>query len=160
MSETRIGFIGLGVMGEPMCRNLAKKSGCTVLGFDRSPAPLGRLRSHGVETAERLSAIAERCDTIFLALPSGREVEAVCLATEGLLENARPGQTIVDLGTSPVDLTRTLAAEFAKKGARYADAPIARTRQAAEDGTLSIMVGGDAERSPRSCRCSAASPAT
>jgi 3-hydroxyisobutyrate dehydrogenase-like beta-hydroxyacid dehydrogenase len=128
-----------------MCRNLAKKSGRAVLGFDRSPQPLERLRSHGVETAESISAIGEKCGTIFLALPSGREVESICLAAEGLLENARPGQTIVDLGTSPVDLTRKLAEAFAKKAARYADAPIARTRQAAEDGTLSVMVGGDAE---------------
>src|SRR5947209_570578 len=58
---------------------------------------------------------------------------------------ARAGQIIVDLGTSPVDLTRRIAGEFATKGARYADAPIARTRQAAEEGTLSIMVGADAE---------------
>ena len=70
MSEARIGFIGLGVMGEPMCRNLARKSGCTVLGFDRSPQPLERLRAHGVEAAASVAAIAEKCLTIFLALPS------------------------------------------------------------------------------------------
>ncbi|MBE7197705.1 MAG: NAD(P)-dependent oxidoreductase, partial [Parafilimonas terrae] len=81
------------------------------------------------------------CAVIFLALPSGRHVEAVCEGPDGLLAVVAPGTLVVDLGTSPVDLTRALAARFAERGARYADAPIARTRQAAEDGTLSIMVG-------------------
>lgn len=140
-----IGFIGLGVMGEPMCRNLARKSTRRVLGFDRAPEPLARLREVGVETAESLADLARLCGTIFLALPSGRHVEAVCTGPDGLLAAIRPGTLVVDLGTSPVDLTRSLAGRFAEAGARYADAPIARTRQAAEDGTLSIMVGADPE---------------
>jgi 3-hydroxyisobutyrate dehydrogenase-like beta-hydroxyacid dehydrogenase len=146
MSETgKIGFIGVGVMGEPMCRNLAQKSGRAVVAFDRDAAPLQRLRAVGVEAAENVAALSHACDTIFMALPSGKHVEAVCAGEDGLLALARAGQIIVDLGTSPVDLTRSIAAEFAAKGARYADAPIARTRQAAEEGTLSIMVGADAE---------------
>jgi 3-hydroxyisobutyrate dehydrogenase-like beta-hydroxyacid dehydrogenase len=78
-----------------------------------------------------------------MALPSGRHVEAVCHGPDGLLAAVRPGTLVVDLGTSPVDLTRSLANRFRQRGARYADAPIARTRQAAEDGTLSIMVGAE-----------------
>jgi len=140
-----VGFIGLGVMGEPMCRNLAQKSGCPVLGFDRADAPLERLAAFGVTRAESLAALATACDVIFMALPSGAHVEAVTLGEAGLLAGARPGQVIVDLGTSPVELTRAIAARFAEKGAVYADAPIARTRQAAEEGTLSIMVGADEE---------------
>jgi hypothetical protein len=80
---------------------------------------------------------------IFLALPSGKEVEAVCAGPEGLLAATRHGQAVVDLGTSPVGLTRALGARFAEKGVAYADAPVARTRQAAEQGTLSTMVGAD-----------------
>lgn len=139
----RIGFVGLGVMGEPMCRNLTRRSGRAVTAFDLAPAPLERLKAHGVAAAPDLPSLARDCGTIFLALPNGRQVEAVCEGPEGLLVLARSGQTIVDLGTSPVDLTRRLAAAFAEAGVRYADAPIARTRQASEEGTLSIMVGAD-----------------
>jgi 3-hydroxyisobutyrate dehydrogenase-like beta-hydroxyacid dehydrogenase len=138
-----IGFVGLGVMGEPMCRNLARKSGRRVLGFDRSPEPLSRMRAVGVEAAESLAALARECAIVFMALPSGQHVQGVCTGADGLLAAVRPGTLVVDLGTSPVDLTRDLAQSFAEIGARYADAPIARTRQAAEDGTLSIMVGAD-----------------
>lgn len=142
MAQT-IGFVGLGVMGEPMCRNLAKKSGASVLGYDRDAAPLQRLAEFGVTCAASLVELAAACDIIFLALPSGAHVQAVCEGPDGLLAHAAARHVIVDLGTSPVDLTRDLAKRFTAKGARYADAPIARTRQAAEDGTLSIMVGAD-----------------
>jgi 3-hydroxyisobutyrate dehydrogenase-like beta-hydroxyacid dehydrogenase len=146
MSETgRLGFIGVGVMGEPMCRNVAQKSGRAVIALDRDSEPLGRLRTAGVEAAENIAVLSRTCGIIFMALPSGKHVKAVSSGPDGLIAHARTGQIIVDLGTSPVDLTRTLAAKFAAKGAHYADAPIARTRQAAEDGTLSIMVGADAE---------------
>jgi 3-hydroxyisobutyrate dehydrogenase-like beta-hydroxyacid dehydrogenase len=146
VTETgKIGFIGIGVMGEPMCRNLAEKSGRSVIAFDRERAPLERLKAAGVEPAESIQALARACDTVFMALPSGKHVEEVCMSEDGLLAPAHAGQIIVDLGTSPVDLTRSLAAQFAERNARYADAPIARTRQAAEEGTLSIMVGADAE---------------
>lgn len=138
-----IGFIGLGVMGEPMCSNLARKSGRKVLGFDRLAEPLARLKDVGVEPAESVKAVAERCNVIFMVLPSGEHVESICNGADGLLAAVRPGTLVADLGTSPVDLTRDLAARFAAKGVRYADAPIARTRQAAEAGTLSIMVGAD-----------------
>lgn len=138
-----IGFIGLGVMGEPICRNLARKSGKSVVGFDLADAPLQRLVGAGVARAASLASLAEQCGVIFLALPSGKHVEAVCDGSDGLLAHATVRHTIVDLGTSAVDLTRQLAGRFAAKGAAYADAPIARTRQAAEEGTLSVMVGTD-----------------
>ena len=136
-----VGFVGLGVMGEPMCRNLARRSGRQVLAFDLNAAPLERLQPHGVQRAD-LNAIAAAAGPIFLSLPSGREVEAVCRA---LLPLLGAGQTVIDCSTSPVGLTRTLAAEFAAKGVDYADAPVARTREAAEKGTLAIMVGASGE---------------
>ncbi len=140
---TAIGFIGLGVMGEPICRNLARKSGVAVVGFDRADAPLQRLADVGVSRAASLADLAKACDVIFMALPSGKHVEDVCAGPDGLLAHAGSRHTVVDLGTSPVGQTRELAKRFAEKGASYADAPIARTRQAAEDGTLSVMVGAD-----------------
>ncbi len=133
-----LGFIGLGVMGEPMCRNLARKRGCRVIGFDLTAAPLERLASDGVVPARTPHEVADQAEVIFLSLPSGAEVEAVCA---GLVGTARVGQTIVDLGTSPVALARALAERFAARGVGFADAPVARTREAAVAGTLSIMVG-------------------
>ena len=138
-----VGFVGLGVMGEPMCRNLARRSGRGVLAFDRAAEPLARLRDHGVQAAADIGELAERCSVILLCLPSGNHVAEVCRGADGLLARLGAGRTVVDLGTSPVALTRELAAAFGERGVRYADAPIARTRQAAEEGTLSITVGSD-----------------
>jgi 3-hydroxyisobutyrate dehydrogenase-like beta-hydroxyacid dehydrogenase len=142
--SARIGFIGLGVMGEPMCRNLALKSGAGVIAYDRDPAPGKRLESQGVQSAVSATAVAEQADIVFLSLPSGEVVAELARGAGGLLGAARSGQIIVDLGTSPVDLTRQLAQEFAQREARFVDAPVARTRAAAEAGTLSVMVGADA----------------
>jgi hypothetical protein len=141
VSIGRIGFIGLGVMGEPMCRNIAVKSGSAVTAFDLDPAPIARLAAHGVAAAASAGAAAHDADLVLMSLPSGREVEAISLAPDGLVATARSGQTYVDLGTSPPALVRRLAAAFAERGADFADAPVARTRAAAETGTLSIMVG-------------------
>ncbi|MCW0210389.1 MAG: NAD(P)-dependent oxidoreductase [Achromobacter sp.] len=138
----RVGFIGLGVMGEPICRNLAVKSGLPVLGCDNDSAPLQRLAPHGV-TAATAAQIMRQSDVVFLSLPSGEVVAQLSRDADGLLAHARPGQLIVDLSTSPVDVTRELAREFAAKGATFIDAPVARTRAAAEAGTLSVMIGGD-----------------
>jgi 3-hydroxyisobutyrate dehydrogenase-like beta-hydroxyacid dehydrogenase len=139
-----IGFIGVGTMGEPMCRNLAKKSGMTVLAADRDAAPLKRLEADGVKTAS-LDEIATTCRTIFLSLPGGKEVEQVCLGDGALLSKVKPGWTVVDLSTAPVSLARRLYAVLESQATAFADAPVARTRQAAIDGTLSIMVGSTPE---------------
>ncbi|MDP2332763.1 MAG: NAD(P)-dependent oxidoreductase [Reyranella sp.] len=139
-----IGFIGVGTMGEPMCRNLAKKSGTQVLAADRDAAPLGRLAADGVKTAS-VDEIAAACRTIFLSLPGGKEVEQVCLGDGALLSKVKPGWTVVDLSTAPVSLARRLYAAMEGQATAFADAPVARTRQAAIDGTLSIMVGATPE---------------
>ncbi len=135
-----IGFIGVGTMGEPMCRNLAKKSGMTVLAADRDPAPLKRLEADGVKIAS-LDEIATSCRTIFLSLPGGKEVAQVCLGEGGLVDKAKLGWTVIDLSTTQPRLAQRLYEEFEGKASAFADAPVARTRQAAIDGTLSIMVG-------------------
>src|SRR3954469_10002919 len=135
-----IGFIGLGVMGEPICRNLVKKSGKRVLAFDLSPEPLARLREEGADVAASVADVIKQSELLFLCLPSAKHVRAV-FEGDGILHNIRDGQVIVDLGTSSVSQTREFAKQLAAKGASWADAPIARTRQAAQDGTLSVMVG-------------------
>ena len=139
----QIGFIGLGVMGEPMCRNLAVKSGARVLAHDREAAPMQRLAAHGVHARPTAHEVVVGSEVVFLSLPSGEAVHALAHAPEGLLRAVKPGQTLVDLSTSPVDSTRALAAAFAERGAVFIDAPVARTRAAAEAGTLSVMVGAE-----------------
>lgn len=140
----QIGFIGTGVMGEPMCRHLATKSGIPVLASDVDPAPLARLASHGV-TAATVSQISAAADIIFLSLPSGAIVREVVLGAGGLLESGRAGQVIVDLSTSPFDITSDLASRLRDRSMPFADAPVMRTRAAAEAGTLAVPVGADAE---------------
>jgi 3-hydroxyisobutyrate dehydrogenase-like beta-hydroxyacid dehydrogenase len=136
-----IGFIGLGVMGEPMCRNLARKCASPVIAYDQRQEPLERLSAHGVRIATSLEEVATLADVVMLSLPSGKEVATICCQAKGLIALARPGQTVIDLGTSPVSLTRELARRFNSAQADFADAPVARTRAAAEQGTLSVMVG-------------------
>jgi 3-hydroxyisobutyrate dehydrogenase len=145
MSEYKtVGFIGLGVMGEPICRNLVKKSGKRVIAFDLSPEPLARLRSDGAEIGASVADVIGQSDVVFLCLPSAKHVRAV-FEGDGILKNIHQGQVVVDLGTSSVSQTREFAGQLKAKGASWADAPIARTRQAAQDGTLSVMVGGSRE---------------
>jgi 3-hydroxyisobutyrate dehydrogenase-like beta-hydroxyacid dehydrogenase len=143
MTRPVIGFIGLGVMGEPMCRNVRVRGGYRVVATDLDRTPLERLAARGVEAAADSDAVVHASDVVLVSLPSGRVLESVVRGEGGVLAGTRPGQTFVDLGTSPVALTRELAAEFASRGASYLDAPVARTRAAAEAATLSVMVGGD-----------------
>jgi len=137
----KLGFIGLGVMGEPMCRNLAGKHRGKVLAHDLRPEPLKRLSVDGVSAAGSIAEVAAQADVIFLSLPGEPQVRAVGLE---LSLAARAGQAIVDCSTVPVALARELAAAFTARGAHFADAPVARTRQAAIDATLAFMVGADA----------------
>ena len=142
MAQGAVGFVGLGVMGEPMCRNLKARSGRRVVAYDIDPAPLARLAGAGVVALADAAAVSAASEVVFVSMPSGKVLEQL-FHTHGLMENAAPGRIFVDLGTSPVKLTRALAAEAGSRGARWLDAPVARTRAAAEAGTLSVMVGGD-----------------
>ena len=140
-----LGFIGLGVMGEPMCANLLAKSGRSVHGTDMRREPVERLAAKGLEVCASIADVARAADAIFLSLPSGREVEEVCFGKGGVVVAKGRVHAIVDMSTSPVKLTRELAARLAPHGITFIDAPVARMRQAARDGTLSIMVGGSPE---------------
>lgn len=137
-SET-IGFVGLGVMGGPMCRNVALKHPGRVVAFDLSSAALDALADTRAERAGSVEELAAVADVIFLSLPGGPQVEAV--AGGPVAAHARPGSVVVDLSTTPVALARKVAADLAAKGIAFADAPVARTREAAQRGELSIMVG-------------------
>ena len=139
-----VGFIGLGVMGEPMCRNILGKSGRRVLCHDLSPEPAARLAAEGAEAAGP-EEIARRAGTVLLSLPGEPQVRSVCLGEGGLVAAMGPGQVLVDCSTAPPDLARELARACAGRGIAFADAPVARTAQAAIDGTLSIMVGATEE---------------
>ncbi len=145
MSIKTIAFVGLGVMGEAMCRNLAQKGTWRVIGYDARPEPLSRLAADGVMAATSLADATAQSDLVLMCLPGGAEVEAVTRGPGGLIELVRKGQTVVDMSTAPPRLMRELADAFAAKGVAFADAPVARTRRAAVDGTLCIMVGGSAE---------------
>ncbi|HBK06865.1 MAG TPA: 2-hydroxy-3-oxopropionate reductase [Acetobacteraceae bacterium] len=136
-----IGFIGLGVMGEPMCGHLARRSGIPIVAFDLRAEPLARVAEHGVK-AGSLEQIAAGCDVILLSLPDGK---AVAKVIDQLEPHLRAGQCVVDTSTSSVELTRQIGARLTAKGIQYADAPVARTREAASRGELSIMVGATPE---------------
>ena len=146
MSDSRtLGFIGTGVMGEPMCRNFAVKSGRPVVAFDLAHAPLERLRAFGVTVAATAGEVITSSETVLLCLPDGAKLKALCEDANGIHAGSRAGQTFIDLGTSGAGLTREIAARLAAKGVAWADAPVARTRAAAQQGTLSVMVGAAPE---------------
>lgn len=135
-------FIGVGVMGEPMCRHLATKTQARVIAVDNAAEPLARLEAYGVESGT-LQQAAQDADFIFLSLPSAEIVESVVLGPQGLEHLARASAVIIDLSTSRVETARRLAKELKPKGISFADAPVMRTRAAAEAGTLAIAVGAD-----------------
>jgi 3-hydroxyisobutyrate dehydrogenase-like beta-hydroxyacid dehydrogenase len=143
-----IGFVGLGVMGEAMCRNLVRKSGRPVTVYDVIESAVERLTVDGARPAPSPAGVA--ADVVFCSLPGHTQLEEVLTGEAGLVAGLsqldrewvrRPA--IVDLGTTSVDSTRRLAALADEHRIDYCDAPVARTRQAAIDGTLSVMVGGD-----------------
>src|ERR1700757_2851854 len=99
MANKSIGFIGLGVMGEPICRNLIKKSGAAVIAFDLAPEPLARLGAGGAAIGASVAQGVSSSDILFLCLPSAKHVRSV-FEGDGILKNIRAGQVVVDLGTS------------------------------------------------------------
>ena len=140
-----LGFVGLGVMGGRMCRNLARRSGRPVVGFDIVPDRVAECTGAGVDAGASVGDVVARADIVFMCLPGEPQVRAVCFEPDGLLEHARAGQTIVDMTTATPVVDREVAAALAAKGADFADAPVARGVPAAENGTLAITVGASEE---------------
>ncbi|MDA0270917.1 MAG: NAD(P)-dependent oxidoreductase [Chloroflexi bacterium] len=145
MAIERLGFIGLGVMGGRMCRNLARGSGLPVVAYDIDPARAEVLASAGVNAALSVREVMEAADLVFICVPGEPQVRAVCLGAGGVMAHARAGQTVVDMTTATVEVARDVEAALAARGVDFADAPVARGVPSAEDGTLSIMVGGTSE---------------
>jgi 3-hydroxyisobutyrate dehydrogenase-like beta-hydroxyacid dehydrogenase len=137
-----LGFIGLGVMGEPMCRNLVTKTKLPVYGADLKREPVERLAAQGLKACGSIADVAQQADTIFLSLHTPKAVEDVCDAIA--TANGRT-HVIVDMSTTPVKLTKALHARLAKQGITLVDAPVAGMRARAHAGTLSIMVGASPE---------------
>lgn len=136
-----LGFIGLGVMGGRMCRNLAQKSQKPVIAYDVDMAKAEALAAHGVKAASSIADVVRQADIVFMCVPGEPQVREVAFGDNGLVANARAGQTIVDMTTATVEVNREVAAALAEKGCDFADAPVARGVPAAENGTLAITVG-------------------
>jgi 2-hydroxy-3-oxopropionate reductase len=142
--KMKIGFIGLGIMGKPMAKNLLK-AGYQLVVHNRSPKPVKELVEAGAESGSSAKEVAEKCDVIVTMLPNSPHVKEVVLGPNGILEGARPGTIIVDMSSIAPLAAKEVAAKAAKKGVEMLDAPVSGGEPKAIEGTLSIMVGGKKE---------------
>lgn len=136
-----IGFVGLGVMGGPMCRNMAEKHSGSLFVYDTFAEAVEALSDTKAQPVATLAELASKSDIVFLSLPGGPQVEQVCVGNDSLTSSKGRPSVIVDLSTTTVAVARSVAEHLAGVGVAFADAPVARTREAAQRGELSIMVG-------------------
>ncbi|MGA3036032.1 MAG: 2-hydroxy-3-oxopropionate reductase [Vulcanimicrobiaceae bacterium] len=136
-----IGFIGLGIMGKPMARNLIK-AGYSLVVHNRSRGPVDELEKEGAQAGSSPKDVAQRSDVVITMLPDSPDVEAVVLGKDGVLEGLRPTATFVDMSTIKPAVARRVAEAVVKKGGKALDAPVSGGEKGATDATLSIMVGG------------------
>lgn len=141
LKEQDIGFIGLGLMGRPMCKNL-QLAGANLLIYNRSRVKVDELAKQGMSPASSPQEVAERTDTIVIMVSDTPAVEKVLTAPDGVISGLKPGTLVIDMGTTAVQATRRLAGEVRKRGAEYVDAPVSGGVVGAEAATLSIMAGG------------------
>lgn len=134
----RPGFVGLGVMGEYMASNLLTRSGLPLNVFDLSRSQVEKLIAQGATPQQSVKCLSDASDIVFLSLPSIEQVEDVC---EQILTATNAPRFVCDMSTSDVTRTRSLAHRMSDFGIEFIDAPVARTRQAAIDGTLLVSVG-------------------
>jgi len=141
----RIGFIGLGIMGKPMARNLMKAGFeiCTVGGH--AQAAIDELTPDGLTVLDCPSVVAQAAEAVVTCLPDSPDVEEVCLGENGLLAGTREGLVIVDMSTISPMVAQRIAARAAQQGAAFLDAPVSGGQKGAIEGTLSIMVGGEVD---------------
>jgi len=137
-----IGFIGLGIMGGPMCRNLLK-AGHKVVAYNRSPGAIDRMVELGAARGESSRDVAERSNIVITMMPDGPEVEEAVLGTRGALEGAKPGSIVIDMSSVNPLVSQKIGASCAAKNVRFLDAPVSGGEPKAVDGTLAIMVGGE-----------------
>ncbi|MEV0085727.1 2-hydroxy-3-oxopropionate reductase [Saccharopolyspora sp. NPDC050642] len=141
---SKVGFIGLGIMGGPMAANLVK-AGHEVTGYNRSRAKVDQLVADGGKAAASVAEAVRDAEIIFTMLPDSPDVEAVVLGEDGVLANAKRGALLIDCSTIRPDVSRRVAEAAAEKGVQAIDAPVSGGEPKAIDGTLSIMVGGEAD---------------
>jgi len=137
----RIGFIGLGIMGKPMARNLLK-AGYSLIVYDLRPEPVRELQTAGATPAESSRNVASQAELIITMLPDGPDVERAILGADGVLAGARRGSLIVDMSSISPNVSKKVAAVCAQQEVEFLDAPVSGGEPKAIDGTLAIMVGG------------------
>ncbi len=140
----KVGFIGLGIMGKPMSKNLLK-AGYQLVVFNRSKAAVDELVAAGAEAADGPKALAAQVDIIITMLPDSPQVKEVVLGAGGVIEGAQPGAVVVDMSSIAPLVSREIAAKLDEKGVDMLDAPVSGGEPKAIDGTLSVMVGGRPE---------------
>jgi len=137
----KTGFIGLGLMGKPMARNLAN-AGADLIVHNRSSASVDELVSEGMAAGGSPSGTAQGADIIIMMLPDTPTVEKILLGENGVLVGLKPGSLVIDMGTTKVPVTRAFAKAIEDKGCDYLDAPVSGGTIGAENATLTIMAGG------------------
>src|SRR5215469_6372073 len=142
--STMIGFIGLGIMGKPMARNLMK-AGYQLVVYNRTPGPVNELAAEGARAAGNSRAVAEQSDVVITMLPDSPQVQEVMTGEHGVLAGARAGTLVIDMSTISPVVTQQLAHAARARGVRMLDAPVSGGDVGAQQGTLSIMVGGSTE---------------
>ncbi len=140
----RVGYIGLGLMGKSIARNILK-GGFPVTVHNRSQAAVDELVSEGAERAASPAEVAARSDVVFTNLPDSPDVEKVVFGENGILQGAKPGMIFVDNSTIKPAVARSIASRLAQKGVQALDAPVSGGDIGARNATLTIMVGGPAE---------------
>ncbi|HIU77573.1 MAG TPA: 2-hydroxy-3-oxopropionate reductase [Candidatus Pelethocola excrementipullorum] len=138
----KIGFIGLGIMGKPMVRNLLK-AGHEVLAYDVIQANVDQAVKDGAKAAESSKDVAAQCKLIITMLPNSPHVKSVVMGENGVLEGAQPGTILVDMSSIAPLASKEIFEACEKKGVKMIDAPVSGGEPKAIDGTMSIMVGGD-----------------
>lgn len=139
----KVGFIGVGNMGGPMCRNIIKRSNHQVTVFDLNPAALKACTDVGGTAAKSVAEATKGADLVMTSLPMPKHVEAVALGDNGILANISKGQTFIDLSTNAPSMVKKIGEAFAAKGIPMLDAPVSGGTTGAEAATIAIMVGGD-----------------
>lgn len=142
MKQPTIGFIGLGIMGKPMALNLLK-AGYSLVVNSRSRPPVDEVVAAGAAEAFSPAEVARRSDLVITMLPDSPDVDKVALGPEGIVEGAREGLIYVDMSTIAPSTAVRVGQALAEKGVRCLDAPVSGGDVGAQQGTLSIMVGGD-----------------
>ena len=139
----KVGYIGVGNMGGPMCRNLIKKSNHSVSVFDLNAAAVKTCTDLGATAGKSIADVTKDADIVMTSLPMPKDVEAVTLGDAGVLAHIGKGKTYIDLSTNAPSMVQKIGAAMAAKGIAMLDAPVSGGTTGAEAATIAIMVGGD-----------------